>query len=313
MSEMEIIITGQDGDYLLIADTTRGYKGRIHQSLVQVNELEIINNKISVSKTMYQAWFREDLERAARDNQEKEKAGYAEIHANTYKIIMDFPVNEEGKRPTLIHHAENEDIAKAEAIKLYLKQFGEEAKGKIASIIRFRSNQEVIQFCMEKYGVPYPSKTEFGNLQWSHVPWFAMPYSPMGLREIPYLIIKDINIEEKNQINQQIKEHYDKRLKINGKPVRILISKIQKREYFKSHPELREHQKEIEEWLDKLNELQKQCNSLRVETKSLSPEQLELLGINFDPYDHSEYQGGKAYIELKGKRMEIIPEFGKVL
>ena len=313
MAEMEITIIGQDGDYLLIADTTKGYKGRIHQSLVTDNGLEVVDGKINVSRTLYQAWFREDMERVERENQLTKNAEYTKTHANTYKIIMDFPINEKGERPTLMHHAENEEIAKAEAMELYREQFGEQAKGKIVNVIRFRSNREVIQFRKEKYGVPYPLKTDFGYLQWNHVPYFAMPYSPMGLREIPYLIINDTYIEKKNQINQQIQEHYGKRIRINGKLVRVFYSKIQKREYYKSHPEVREHLKEIEEWQEKLNELHSQLWSLRAETKPLTPEQLELLGINFDPYDHSEYQGGKAFIEFKGKRMEISPEYGRIL
>ena len=196
---------------------------------------------------------------------------------------------------------------------MYKKQFGEEAKGNIATIIRLRPGREVMQFCKEKYGTPFPQKTEFGYLKWLHVPWFSMPYSPMGLRENPYLIINEEYIDKKNVIDQLIQEHFVKRPRINGKLVRILYSKIQKREYYKSHPEIQEHRDEIEEWQKKLDELQNQRMFLKVETKPLSTEQLELLGINYDAYDHGRYWGGKAVLKIKGKSMEVAPEFGKVL
>ena len=40
MQEYIIRIIEQDGDYLKIADTAKGYEGRIHKSLVTDNKLE---------------------------------------------------------------------------------------------------------------------------------------------------------------------------------------------------------------------------------------------------------------------------------
>ena len=77
------------------------------------------------------------------------------------------------------------------------------------------------------------------------------------------------------------------------------------------HPDCMEFVEPIKTWEEKYHRL---SNSLRRGTLAkLAPEQLELLGINFDPYDHSEYQGGKAYIDFKRKRMEVTPEYGKIL
>ena len=64
MSEKEISIIGQDNDYLLIADTIKGYEGRIHKSLITDNGLEIVDRKISVSGTLYEIWFQEAMVKA---------------------------------------------------------------------------------------------------------------------------------------------------------------------------------------------------------------------------------------------------------
>ena len=67
MPEKEIIITGQDGDYLLIADTLKGYKSRIHKSLLAANELDVADGKTQISQTLYQAWFSEAMAEALQE------------------------------------------------------------------------------------------------------------------------------------------------------------------------------------------------------------------------------------------------------
>ena len=67
MSEMIISIIGQDGDYLLISDTEKNYKGKIHKSLIVDNELEVVNGKTCISPTMYQEWFRESISKAFKE------------------------------------------------------------------------------------------------------------------------------------------------------------------------------------------------------------------------------------------------------
>jgi hypothetical protein len=43
----------------------------------------------------------------------------------------------------------------------------------------------------------------------------------------------------------------------------------------------------------------------------ITPDQLLLLGIDFDPYDHGPHHG-KAYIQSGNERMQLTPEFGKI-
>ncbi|MCL2128741.1 MAG: DUF4116 domain-containing protein [Treponema sp.] len=186
---------------------------------------------------------------------------YERIHANKFFVQFDYPLNKEGQGVSAEFFSENEETAKKEAMDVYKEQFGDQATGKIIKFIRYRWASEVKQLCIEKYGTAFPCKIECGYIEWRNVPFFAMPYSPMRMKMIPYLEMPDAS-KEKDTIRKKIKEHDETASKQGSKP--------------------------------------------------LTPEQLELLGINFDPYDHSNYQGGKAYIELKGKRMEIAPKFGKI-
>ena len=306
MSEMEITITGQDGDYLFIADTAKGYKGRIHQSLVPDNGLEVVNGKINVSRTLYHAWFKEDLELAAR----KEAAEFARMHAYKFCVQFDYPVNEEGRGVSAEFFSENEETAKAEAMEVYKDQFGEQATGKIIKFVRYRWAYEVRQFCIEKYGTAYPTKIEGRKIIWLNVPFFSMPYSPMNMKAIP--VFEEWEIEEYNmKIEDEIEKHWEIFNQYNKKVRKMLfLSDSKMKKYLKTHPECIEFVELIKKWEEEYNQL---SNRLRRGTRiNLTTDQLELLGINFDPYRH-EYQGGKAYIELKGKRMEIAPEYGKIL
>ena len=56
-----IDVIRQDGDFLLIADFGKGYKGRIHQSLIADNKLEIKNKKLIIGREMYQSWFKDSI------------------------------------------------------------------------------------------------------------------------------------------------------------------------------------------------------------------------------------------------------------
>jgi hypothetical protein len=130
----------------------------------------------------------------------------------------------------------------------------------------------------------------------------------MEMREIPYLEIQEI-AEKNRKIRQEVDVHDKKYPTINGE--RVFIPPLSKEEldkHFEKHPEKKEHQKAVEEWRKEWGEL---MHSIEPDVKDLSPEQLELLGINFDVYEH-KYNGSKAYISIKGKRMEVTPEFGKV-
>jgi hypothetical protein len=84
MAEKEISVIGQDGDYLLIADSAQNYRHhrrgrngaggtesfqrRIHQSLITDNGLAVVNGKISVSETLYREWFSEASAKAAEES-----------------------------------------------------------------------------------------------------------------------------------------------------------------------------------------------------------------------------------------------------
>jgi hypothetical protein len=162
-----------------------------------------------------------------------------------YRIWFDSPVNEEGKKPCADFYAGDEETARAEAMALYKEQFGDEASGKIEKVAKYRTQEEVKQFCMEKYGTAYPADVGFGHIVWWNVPYFAMPYKPSHMKSIPRLRSEDA----------EAGSHCD---------------------------------------------------------KDLTPEQLALLGIDFNPYEHGPYQGGHAYIKIGGRRMELSPDFGKI-
>ena len=306
MSLNEICITGEDGDYTLIADTLKSYNGRIHKSLIIDNGLVVDDGKTHISDTLYQEWFSEDIIKAAQ----KEQSIDAKKFSNKYFVQFDYPLNKEGQGVSADFFSENEETAKAEALEVYKEQFGAEATGKIIKFIRYRWAKEVRQFCIEKYGTAYPRKIECGYITWTNVPFFAMPYSPMEMRGIPYLEDWDIG-----EHNEKIEAEMTAHMKKHPKPVRKLwklpyYNEKKLKRFLGMSPGNKEIYESVKKWHDKYKTLD---NSLRRGKSSLlTPEQLELLGINFDPYKH-KYRGGKAYIEFKGKRMEIAPDIGKVL
>ena len=88
MSEKEISILRQEGDYLVIADTQKGYEGTIHKSLLEVNELDIVDNKIYISKTLYQAWFKDAMEKV-KDAMEKVFKEYCELFYSHIPLLIE--------------------------------------------------------------------------------------------------------------------------------------------------------------------------------------------------------------------------------
>ena len=63
----EINIIEYDDNYILIEDIEKGYKGKIHQSLIRSNDLEITDNKTNISESLYNAWFEEAIEKAFQE------------------------------------------------------------------------------------------------------------------------------------------------------------------------------------------------------------------------------------------------------
>jgi hypothetical protein len=105
----------------------------------------------------------------------------------------------------------------------------------------------------------------------------------MEMKGIPYLTT---NIEkEARDINREIGEHFANRPKVK-----------------------------IEEWERKFDELRKKRSAipLKNDESALTPEQLELLGINFDPYDNSRYVGGEAYLIIGKDRVQLSTLFEKI-
>jgi hypothetical protein len=129
----------------------------------------------------------------------------------------------------------------------------EEFARKRSKATGYRTAAEVEEFCLKKYGSACPHDLGFGHIVWLHVPFFAMPFSPMEMREIPYLEI----------------------------------------------PETKGCQEPCEQIYD-----------IRFNRKHLNSEQLELLGINFDVYEH-KYNGSKASFSIKGKHTVVPMEFGE--
>ena len=145
---------------------------------------------------------------------------------------------------------------------------------------------EVRQFCIDKYGVPQPEEIECGKIRWFNMPYFAMPAAPTDMKSIPYLVIEDI-AKEANKIREMLDEHDEKYPTLNGKKVYLHYSmddpdprgKI----FYEKHPELIEFIGPVEEWRKIHRHLSEKLSVLR-DTKALSSEQLELLGIKVDPY-----------------------------
>ena len=59
---IRITITGEEGDYLLIADTIKGYKGKIDKSLLVANNIEVVNDEIFVCEVLHYHWFKEHID-----------------------------------------------------------------------------------------------------------------------------------------------------------------------------------------------------------------------------------------------------------
>jgi len=211
MAKKEICIIGQKDDYFFIVDSSKRYAGKIHKSIVQDNKLAVIDGKINVSDSMYREWFKEDVSNEI----DKIRSEYEKSHANKFFVLFDYPINSDGLGFNIEFFSENEEIAKARALEIYKKQFGEAATGKMIKFVRYRWFSEVRRFCFEKYGTSFPDEVEYGQIKWLNVPYFVLAYTPMQMKMMPYLIID---------------EHSSRRL---------------------------------------------------------TPEQLALLGINFDPYEHT--------------------------
>lgn len=63
MAEKKISIIGHEEDYLLISYMEKGYKAKIHKSILPDNEIEVVDNNFSISETLFQEWFKDDIKR----------------------------------------------------------------------------------------------------------------------------------------------------------------------------------------------------------------------------------------------------------
>jgi hypothetical protein len=190
-----------------------------------------------------------------------------------YFIRYDYPVNDKGQSVCITIDADNDKDAKAKAEILYKEQFKEDAKGKIIKCVIYRNEAEVRQFCKEKYGTPFPDDIGFGHIAWWTVPGFARMYSPNHLCSLP-----SIQCDE----NIKLRQEWDN----------LDVDKLGHEEY----------QKQWREFGDKIKDYP---------DKDLTEEQLSMLGIEFNPYEH-KYEGGHVYIKDGDETMEIAPNFGKL-
>jgi hypothetical protein len=68
MSGKIIRITGEDGDFLLIADPKTNYQGRIHKSLIADNHYEPVDNWLEIDEIQYRHWFLDDRRKAFEED-----------------------------------------------------------------------------------------------------------------------------------------------------------------------------------------------------------------------------------------------------
>jgi hypothetical protein len=160
-----------------------------------------------------------------------------------YRVQFDFPLDGKGQGVSAEFTAENEETAIAQALELYKDQFGDNTTGKIAKITKYRTESEIREFCCEKYGTALPTDIGFGHIVWLHVPAFARAHSPNHIENVP--VIHD----SENEKWQEAERRLSKRRKLK--------------------PE--ERQKRYLEIASHL-----------VPDRQLTPEQLAMLGIDFD-------------------------------
>jgi len=179
-----------------------------------------------------------------------------------------------------VNYGLSEEDKIKENIKSERKKSEMDAKSRLAA--------EVMRFCKNKYGSPYPREIECGKIQWLNVPVFAMSFFN-GMKGIPYLLIEDM-AEEKDRIRKKRDEHDEKYPKLNGEKVNLPhpgLSDEKKEKYFAKYPGLIELVESIEEWRNESNRLWEELSAIN-DIKQLNSEQLKLLGINFNPYDRDK-------------------------
>lgn len=316
MSLKSVKITGEKGDCFLLADLD-GNEAKVRKSLVNKIEYKYKNGNIGLDWSIYKEWFKLDIDRTRKPKNNKkknikEKIKQKKKSINKYYIQYDYPVNKNGQGVSIEIYNENEETAKTEAEKLYKKQFKKEAKGKIIKSIRYNSPSEIKIFCKNKYGSDYPKAINCGQLQWLNVPRFSMAFMPMGVFTIPYLLdSKNKNTKECELLEKKLEEH----MKLKPRPdpnknrdiIFIPLDKEEINKMINKYPELIKFLELMQKWANKRWTLLKEL-TIKKGARQLRHKELELLGINFDIYNH-EYQGGVKYIELTGKRPEVKPEF----
>ena len=176
----------------------------------------------------------------------------------------------------------NYGLSEEDKIKENLKREREKSEMDAKS----RLTAEVMRFCRNKYGTPYPGEIECGKITWLNVPVFAMSFFAKSschvMKSIPYLDMA----EEKNRIRKMMDEHDEKYPKLNGEKVNLPhpgLSDEKKEKYFAKYPGLIELVESIEEWRNESIRLREELSAIN-DLKPLNSEQLKLLGINFNPY-----------------------------
>jgi len=100
---------------------------------------------------------------------------------------FDYPLGKRGRAFSVEVFAKDEETAKAKAFRLYKQRFGNEATGNMDKFVRYRWASEIQRFCIEKYGVAYPTEIEGVKIEWRSVPWHQLDRSPMGMAKTPDL------------------------------------------------------------------------------------------------------------------------------
>jgi hypothetical protein len=185
---------------------------------------------------------------------------------STYRVQFDFPLNGKGQGVSAEFAAEIEEKAIAQALELYKNQFGDNATGKIEKITKYRTESEIREFCREKYGTVLPTDIGFGYIVWLHVPAFARSYSPNHISNIP--IIRDRENEKWQEAERRLSK---RKLKLEERQKRYL-----------------------------------EITSHLVPDKRLTPEQLALIGIDFDPHANG-LKTKLSFIEMDEENVNPAP------
>ena len=241
--------------------------------------------------------LKDETEAYVTEDESRAKARFGDV----FLARFDYPLDEKGRGVSLELFGKDEETARAEAVRLYREHFGKEAPGKIDKFIRYRWGSEIARFCIEKYGTAYPNELMGREIEWGNY------VSPMG--RTPSFRREETEKQQCEAITKKRKEHSATFPTLNGKRVNIPnIPKKDLENLFRRRPELEPFYEPLVEWRRRNEQFHEEMRALEgARRKNLNPEELELLGINFDPSCYPPPRDGYVHIHFAGETKKISP------